>query len=156
MSQFKSQVLFLVVLSHFLLWPAISLPQEWSNEQKEALAIAQKMEDCWVKRDLDGYMSCLHENFIGWFQKDPLPLNKESLRKWEKHWLSTVKIHLDEMKPVSITITGNIGIINLYASTIEEDENGKKLMYSRWTEILIKEDGKWLILGMHGGNMDDD
>ena len=56
--------------------------QEWSAEQKEALGIVEKMNESCANRDLDGYMSCLHENFIGWFQEDPLPLDKNSLRHW--------------------------------------------------------------------------
>ena len=109
------------------------------------------MNDFWAKRDVDGYMSCLHENFIGWFQNDPLPLKKESLQNWEKFNLSNVKIHHQESRPVAITITGNIAIINQYGSSIREDENGKKLTYSKWTITLIEEEGGWLILSMHGG-----
>ena len=37
--------------------------QEWSSEQKEAWEIVQKMYDFWAERNLEGYMSCLHDNF---------------------------------------------------------------------------------------------
>ena len=156
MSISKSQILCLFILILLITWPIISVSQEWSNDQKEVLAVEQKVWEFWADRDLEGYMSCLHDNYIGWFQKDPLPLDKASLRKWESYWLSTTKIHQAEMKPVSITITGNIAIINVYATTLEENAEGKKLIYSRWTDILIREDGRWIIVGTHGGNMEDD
>ena len=143
-----------VVLSLFVFLLAVNTSvysQEWSSEQKEAWGITKKMSEFWANRDLDGYMSCLHENFIGWFQNDPLPLKKESLQNWEKFNLSNVKIHHQESRPVAITITGNIAIINQYGSSIREDENGKKLTYSKWTITLIEEEGGWLILSMHGG-----
>ena len=130
--------------------------QEWSAEQKEALGIVEKMDESWANRDLDGYMSCLHENFIGWFQEDPLPIDKKSLRHWEEHWLSTSKILRNEIKPVSIKVTDNIAIVNFYGTTVREDENGKKLVYSKWTNICKKEDGKWLIIGMFGGRVLED
>ena len=127
--------------------------QEWSTEQKEALGIVEKMDEFWANRDLDGYMSCLHENFIGWFQEDPLPLDKNSLRHWEEHYLSTSKILRNEIKPVSIKVTDDIAIVNSYSTSVIEDENGKKLTYGKWTNICKKEDGKWLIIGMFGGTV---
>jgi hypothetical protein len=114
------------------------------------------MDESWANRDLDGYMSCLHENFIGWFQEDPLPQDKKSLRYWEEHWLSTSKILRKEIKYVSIKVTDDIAIVNYYMTTLREDENGKKLMYSKWTNICKKEDGKWLIIGMFGGRVLED
>ena len=130
--------------------------QEWSNEQKEALRIVEKMDESWANRDLDGYMSCLHENFIGWFQEDPLPIDKKSLRYWEEHWLSTWQIPRNEIKPVSIKVTDNIAIVNFYSTTVIEDEKGKKLIYGKWSCICKKEDGKWLIIGMFGGSVLED
>ena len=130
--------------------------QEWSTEQKEALGIVEKMDESWANRDLDEYMSCLHENFIGWFQEDPLPIDKKSLRHWEEHWLSTSKILRYESKPVSINISDDIAIVNLYATAVREDENGAKLGYSKWTTVSKKEDGKWLIIGMFGGRVLED
>jgi hypothetical protein len=114
------------------------------------------MEEFWADRNLDGYMSCLHENFIGWFNEDPLPIDKNSLRNWEEHWLSTAKILRYESKPVSINITDDIAIVNLYATAVREDENGAKLGYSKWTTVSKKEDGKWLIIGMFGGRVLED
>ena len=151
MCRIKHKLIFLFLTIIIVSWSKISFSQDWSSEQKEVWEISKKMEDFWANRDLDGYMSCLHKNFIGWFQKDPLPIDKNSLRNWERHWLSTAKIHHWESKPVSINITDDTAIINFYQTIIREDENGKKLIYSKWTEILKKENGKWLILGMHGG-----
>jgi hypothetical protein len=130
--------------------------QEWSNEQKEVWEISQKMDKYWANRDLEGYMSCLHSNFIGWFNEDPLPLDKNSLRYWETHWLSTTKIIRDEIKPVSITVTGDIAISNFYSTEIRQDDNGSKLSYSKWTNVCKKENGKWLIIGMFGGGILED
>ena len=130
--------------------------QEWSAEQKEAFGIVEQMNDSWANRDLDGYMSCLHENFIGWFQDSPLPIDKKTLRQWEDHWLSTSKILLHQIKPVSIKVTDDIAIVNSYSSAIREDETGAKPTNSKWTNICKKEDGKWLIIGMFGGRVLED
>ena len=88
--------------------------------------------------------------------KDPLPIDKNSLRYLEEYWLSTVKILRYEIKPVSINVTDDIAIVNFYATAIREDENGEKLTDSKWTNICKKEDGKWLIIEMFGGRVLED
>lgn len=127
--------------------------QEWSAEQKEAWGICAKMNESWANRDLDGYMSCLHENFVGWYNEDPLPMDKKTIQLWEEHWLSTTKIHRSTSKPVSIRITDDIAIVNFYAMAVREDENGSKLTYTKWTNVCKKENGEWLIMGMFGGSV---
>jgi hypothetical protein len=130
--------------------------QEWSAEQKEAWGICDKMHETWANRDLEGYMSCLHENFVGWYNQDPLPIDKKTLQLWEEHWLSTTKIHRTTSKPVSIRITDDIAIVNLYGTAVRENENGSKLTYTKWTNVCKKENGEWLILGMFGGRVLED
>ena len=136
-------LLFMATIS----WPMISSSQEWSSEQQEVWELSERMEKFWIERDLDGYMSCLHENFIGWYGEDPLPIDKKSLRNGESYNLSHQKIHNDKIKPVSITVTDNVAIVNFYKTTRREDVNGNRLTYRKVTRICIKENGKWLILG---------
>jgi hypothetical protein len=136
-------LLFMATIS----WPMISSSQQWSTEQQEVWELSEKMEKFWVQRDLDGYMSCLHENFIGWYGDAPLPIDKNSLRNSEDYNLSHQKIHIDEIKPVSITVTDNVAIVNYYKTARREDENGNRITYRKVTRICIKENGKWLILG---------
>ena len=149
----KNHFSFLVLMFAFL--PLLVSAQNWTPEEKEVLEVDSKMEKAWVERDLDGYMDCLHKDFVGWFQKDPIPIDKKSLRSWEKHWLSTSKIIHSEIKPVSVVISGDVAILYLYHWVLREDEKGKELGYNKWTEIFKKENGKWLILGMSGGKIQE-
>ena len=73
MCQSKIQLVVLAIVVFLFLSLTILFSQEWSNEQKEALAVLEKLYDAWAKRDLDGYMDCLHENYIGWYHNNPLP-----------------------------------------------------------------------------------
>ena len=145
-------LLFMATIS----WPMISSSQQWSTEQQEVWELSERMEKFWAERDLDGYMSCLHENFIGWYGDAPLPINKNSLRNSEDYNLIHQKIHIDEIKPVSITVTDNVAIVNYYKITRREDENGNRRTYRKVTRICIKENGKWLILGNRAAPINED
>ncbi len=153
MKTFKKPFAFYLLLLTAVCWPVISLSQEWTQEEKEVLEVDKKMIGAWAERDLEAYMNCLHEDFVGWFQKDPLPIDKKSLRYWEDHWLSTSKIHRYENKPILVNVTGDVAVVFLYCWVLRENEDGKKLVYSKWTETFKKENGKWLIIAMSGGNI---
>jgi len=156
MDKSNMNLVLLVIVFQLLLGMTLLFPQEWSSEQKEAWATVEKMFDFWAKRDLEGYMNCLHPNFVGWFHNDPLPLDKKSLRNWESLWLSTEKIHRYEIKPVSIKITSDVAVVSYYDTTLREDEKEKNLGYSKWTDVLLKENGKWLILSSVGARLEND
>jgi len=126
--------------------PTISFSQQWSTEQQEVLAVTEKIFEYWAERDLEGFMSFFHDNFMGWFGTDPFPNDKETLRELESLTLKNQKIHHYRLKPISVTITDNVAIVNLYYVAMREDENGKVINNSRSTETYIKENGKWLLL----------
>jgi ketosteroid isomerase-like protein len=108
------------------------------------------MIEYWASRDLENYLNCLHEDFTGWFPGDPLPVDKNTNQKFEAYMLSNVKVHLWDVQPVSITVSGDMAIVHYVLATIREDATGTKLLHSRYTDIWKKENGKWLNIGTHG------
>ena len=146
MKTLKKPFIAVFLIMSIISWPAISSSQEWSSEQQEVLAVTEKMLDYWAERDLEGYMSCLHDNFMGWFGPDPFPNTKETLRETESQTLMNQKIHHYRFKPISVTITDNVAIVNLYYIAIREDENGKITNNTKATETYIKKNGEWLML----------
>ncbi len=153
MKTLKKTFVVIILFMASISWPMISSSQEWSQEQKEVLEFLQKQREYWANRDLDGYMSCIHEDFIGWYQNSPLPQDKNSLQYWESNSLSTSKILRQNGTPVTINIIGDIAIVFSYASSIREDVNGTNLRHSKWTHICKRENGQWLIIGTSGGRL---
>ena len=151
MKTLKKTFTFLLLVMTTISWPAISLSQEWSSEQLEVWELSKKMFKFWAERDLEGVMSCQHENYIGWFGDAPFPEDKNASRNWESYNFGNQKIHHYEIKPISITVTDNVAIVNYYLTARREDEDGNRITHSKFTEIFLRENGKWLILGTHGG-----
>jgi hypothetical protein len=149
MKALKKKYRLLLLVITIVSSPSISFSQQWSTEQQEAWKVCEKLLKFWAERDLEGFMSCQHENYTGWFGDDPFPEDKNASRNWESYNFSHQKIHHYETKPISITITDNVAIVNYYLTARREDENGNKITHSKLTEILLKENGKWLILGTH-------
>jgi hypothetical protein len=147
------QVMLIVLIA--IVFISNSFAQEWTSEQREAWKTVKKMYENWEKRDLEGYINCMHKDFSGWYQKTKLPFTKDDLKKFEAHWLSTVKVHLHHAKPVLINVIDDIAIVHFYSSSIREDAKEKVATWSKWTHTLKNENGKWLIVGVHGGRVSE-
>ena len=127
--------------------------QEWSKEQKEVWKNVETYWDFSAKGDVEGFQSYFHDDFSGWSNKNALPTNKTSRRKFLSHIFKTRKIIVQEIQPVGINIYDNVAIVQYYYSRILEDSEGKeKNMNGRWTDILMKQGDKWVMISDHGGS----
>jgi ketosteroid isomerase-like protein len=126
--------------------------QEWSAQQKEVWKNVQAYSDLATKRDVEGFLNYFHSDYSGWSNRSALPSTKEQVRKWIAHDFATTKILVSEIKPVAIKIHGNIAIVHYYWSQIEKNQEGKETNTSgRWTDILMKQADKWVLIGDQGG-----
>jgi len=127
--------------------------QEWSAAQKE---IWKNVNDYWAlmaKGDLNGFMDYFHADYIGWDNSAVLPSTKEESRKWLAYAYQGVKIPVYEIKPLAIKIYGDVAFVHYYYSIAKESQDGKKKSESgRWTDILLKQGNKWVMIGDHGGS----
>jgi hypothetical protein len=58
-----------------------------------------------------------------------------------------------EVKPVANRIFGDVAIVHYYYSMIYKDAEGKdKTDKGRWTDILLKQGNRWVMIGDHGGS----
>jgi len=149
----KSLVKFvLVAVCLILLTSGQVFGQEWSAKQKEVWKNVETYWDLDAKRDLEGVLSYFHDDYSGWFNRSALPDNKASTRKSFAHSFETTKILLQEIQPVAIKIHGNMAIVHYYYSRLVKDVEGKERNRSgRWTDILMKQGDKWVLIGDHGG-----
>jgi len=126
--------------------------QEWSAAQKDVWKNVEAYWALYAAGDVEGYMTYVHTDYLGWSYQNALPSDKASTRKWVEHDLKTTKTLVSEIKPVAIKIHGNIAFVHYYFSMIIKDAEGKdKNISGRWTDILMKQGEKWVMIGDHGG-----
>lgn len=127
--------------------------QEWSKEQKE---VWKNVETYWyysTNGDVEGFLSYVQDDYSGWNNQDAIPDNKATLRKSVSYSFKTRKVLVQEIEPVAINIHGNVAIVQYYYSRIFKDVEGKEKNTSgRWTDILMKQGDKWVMIGDHGGS----
>jgi ketosteroid isomerase-like protein len=129
-----------------------SSAQEWSAAQKAVWDSVKAYTEAADRGDVEGYLSYLHEEYRGWPNAWPLPSRKADVRKVLGHFLKVETTELSWIEPVSIQIFDDVAIVNYYFGLHLKDEEGKiRNTGGRWTDILLKQGDKWLLVADHGG-----
>ena len=142
------------IIGVFIISPALSA-QEWSAEQQEVLSTIEGYSETQVTRDIDGFLSYFHEDYKGWSLDTPVPYGKESIQKWVNFGFPRTELMIYEIKPLEIMVFGESAIAHYYFYYRFKNYEGKENSYTaRWTDFLVKVDGKWLLTADHGGRID--
>ena len=131
--------------------------QEWSAAQKE---VWKNVEAYWAldaAGSTDAFMGYFHADYVGWNSVNAMPGNKEAARKFIAHGHKTSKTLVYDVQPVAIKIHGNVAFAHYHYVQIVKDSAGKdKESSGRWTDILMKQGDKWVLIGDHGGRTSKD
>ena len=125
--------------------------QEWTPIQQE---VWKNINNYWAlisKGDIDGYQEYVHKDYIGWDYGSPLPETKEEAIKWLQFEAPFNKTLIYEIKPVTIKVYGEFAIVNYYYSYMNEWDGEKNWEQGRWTDIMLKQGNKWVLIADHGG-----
>lgn len=148
----KKWSVYLIGLSLTLFTSTTLFSQEWSDAQKEVWETVKTYSDLADKGDAQGLLSYFDESYSGWFNVLDAPQDKNSAMKMASYWLPNSKTLYSTLTPAKIWVEGDYAFVHYYYTKYSEDTEGKKKWKKgRWTDILMKKDGKWLVVGDHGG-----
>lgn len=125
--------------------------QEWSAAQKE---VWKAENDCWAafaKGDQAGFLEFFHSDYLGWDDNSALPNTKLDTQKWFAVMMQGTKVLLCDIKPVGIKVYDNFAFADYYYSLVLDKDGKKTPEEGRWTDILMKQGGKWVLIGDNGG-----
>jgi ketosteroid isomerase-like protein len=140
-----------VLLLFFGLGISTVFAQDWNAAQKE---VWKNVNDYWAlmaKGDVNGFMDYFHQDYMGWDNDSRVPQNKEETKKWISYAYQGVKIPVYEIQPLAIKIYGDVAFVHYFYSMAREIDGKKSMENGRWTDILMKQGTKWVLIGDHGG-----
>lgn len=149
----KSLIQFVLAILVLTMFASVQLfAQEWSAKQKEVWKNVETYWDVSAKHDLDGFMNYFHDDYSGWYNQSALPSTKAETRKFVSHDFANTKVLIYNIKPVAIKVHGDFAIVHYYYSQLVQNKEGKENMRTgNWTDILMKQGDKWVLIGDHGG-----
>jgi len=127
--------------------------QEWSAQQKDVWKNVETYWDLAAKGDIEAFLTYFHEEFSGWIYGAHLPHNRATRDKFIRFKYARNKILFQDLQPLAIKIHGNIAIVHYtYTEVSKSGEEKEKTEQGRWTDILIKQGDKWVMIGDSGGS----
>lgn len=127
------------------------LAQEWSAEQKEVWNNVETYWDLLAKGDIDGFLTYFHDDFSGWQNAAPLPDKKSDRVKMIKFFSASSESLYHDIRPVAITVHDNMAIVHYFYTDVSSMDGEVEMMQGRWTDILVKDGDRWIMIGDHGG-----
>lgn len=131
-----------------------SLSLNAQTYSKEQMAVWQEVENKWAKwkaGDLDAAFANIDDHWLGWNDKDPMPISKE---KWVISMKETVNRRSNisfDIEPARILVRGNGAVVHYYYSYsflyTDGDQSQTVSDQGKWSEFFIKEGGKWILIG---------
>ncbi len=101
-------------------------------------------------------MDCIHDDFSGWLYTEPVPRGKSNFESIGQYFIKTRDVVAGELRPIDILVYGNFAVIHYFYIDITKDEDGKEdISQGRWTDVMVKEGGKWRWIADHGGSRPD-
>lgn len=126
--------------------------QQWTDAQKEVWETVKTYNNLAAKGNIDGFLSYFDETYNGWSYDLDAPGGKEQIITFVRYWFPNSKILYQTLTPATIWVNGNYAYVHYYYTQYTKDNEGKKKWEKgRWTDILMNKDGKWVLVGDHGG-----
>jgi hypothetical protein len=126
---------------------------EWSAEQQEIWKVEQQQWTMSATKDMSWIDTMVHQNMRFWETGAPMPRDKASLKHWSRFDADNGSTLEQELFPISATITGNIAVVQYnYMVARENYKKERETVTGHYTDVLVKEGGRWLFLTWAGGD----
>lgn len=138
------------VLALVLIWPG-SVWSDGDASEEEVWAFIKECSQA-SKSESESFHDCFHEDFLGWQNSDLVPRTAKANRAFTQLQFETTDILAQDLRPIGLRVFGNFAVAHYYVQSIERDQNGQNIEKRvRWTDVLLKENGRWYWVGDHGG-----
>jgi hypothetical protein len=127
--------------------------QAQSPDEQEVWKVEQQQWKMEAAKDMSWIDTLVHPNMKFWETGAPMPRDKASLKHWSRYESETSTILEHELHPISATITGNIAVVQYYYRVgSENDKKERSLVTGHFTDVLVKEGGRWQFIAWAGGD----
>ena len=150
------KLFFLITLTIVLLQSLNIYSQQWSAEQKDVWAGVEKYWEI-NNNDPIADLKYFDDSYLGWSYENEAPGTRDGVVKYKKYFSTKVKPQFNILTPARIWVNGDFAYVHYYYTQVSEDKDGKsKNEKGRWTDILMKKNGTWMLVGDHGGEVKND
>ena len=135
----------------FLFITGFASAQQRTDEQKDIWKTVQTFSYLWNSNNLAELYNYFDDSYWALNYDGAAMLNKTGKTKWMNYWGTKEKGVSYFITPFKIRINGNFAYVHYIYKKISKTKDGKVISDAgHYTDILIKKNGRWLIVGDHG------
>lgn len=105
--------------------------QEWTTEEQ---AVWQEVDKMWANYkacDISEAFANIHEDYLGWNKKAPMPISKEKWFNGTKDFMVTVSDQYYDIEPARIAVYKNVAVVHYdHSYSYVNNKNNKKEKHS--------------------------
>ena len=136
-----------------LTWATAASAQTWTPEQQELWKLEEKQWQMAKDKDLTWIETMVHPNLSYWSNESPVPQTRTSLSRWNRYDNTNSTVLEQELFPHSITITGNVAVVNYHYQIARESfKKERETVRGRYMDVFVKDGGRWLFIAWTGGD----
>lgn len=151
----KNTVKFIFILCIYLFLTPPTYGQNWSEEQTEVWKIVENVWETVQEGDAEKMADYFHEDYKGWEWGDFYPRTKKTASEYFHYFFPSSHLVTFSLEPMDIIVKNEMAVIHYYYTTLSEGVNGNAAEEKgRWTDVYVKENGKWLMIADSGGKWD--
>jgi len=136
-----------------LTWAGAASAQTWTPEQQELWKLEEKQWQMAKDKDLSWIETMVHPNLSYWGADSPVPQTRASLSRWNRYDNTNATVLEQELFPHSITITGNVAVVNYHYQIARESyKKERETVRGRYMDVFVKDGGHWLFIAWTGGD----
>ena len=136
-----------------LAWAGAVSAQTWTPEQQELWKLEEKQWQMAKDKDLSWIETMVHPNLSYWETGSPVPQTRAALTRWNRYNNTNATVLEQELHPLSITITGNVAVVNYHYQIARESyKKERETVHGRYTDVFVKDGGRWLFVAWSGGD----
>jgi len=126
--------------------------QNWAADQQEVWQFEQQQWKMAAAKDVSWIDTMVHPNMRFWETGSPMPRDKASLKHWSRFDSENATVLQQEIFPISATITGNIAVVQYHYRVASENyKKERQTETGHYTDVLVKENGRWMFIAWAGG-----
>jgi len=131
-----------------------SSAQQWSDAQKEVWTAVDAYWAVSMSSNPMDFINTFDDTYYGWSYDNEAPSTKADAQKSLSYWTAKGKVKYYTITPARVWVNGDFAYVHYYYTQVTEGPDGKpNTEKGRWTDILMKKAGKWMLVGDHGGEI---
>jgi hypothetical protein len=128
--------------------------ETWNAAQQEVWNLELQQWKMDSAKDMSWIDTMVHDNLRYWGTGEAMPRDKASLKLWSRYNADNNTTLVHELFPHSITITGDVAVVQYHYMTARENsKKERETATGQYTDVLIKDGGKWKFIAWAGGDL---